>query len=204
MTTTADELARRIQVVHRGDGYLRLALPAELCTPAVAAALEQGLGTLAGVRKTSLDIGWRRLSVYHDEACTAARIARHLHALLAAPDLPRTVAAAAPPAAETSAATEPGSIQPLLDRLQGLLGLDAPAPEGSLQARLQPVLASALTEKAIYNFLNDLLAFYLVKAHWELITKRWIKAPLAYSNAWLSVFYLVFLLVRQRKRNAAR
>lgn len=201
MSTTADELARRIQIVHRGDGYLRLALPAELCTPSVAAALEQGLGTLAGVRKASLDSGWQRLSVYHDETCTAPRIARQLHTLLANLSWPRETPEAAPAALATA---EPGSIQPLLDRLQRLLGLDAPAPEGSLQARLQPVLASALSEKAIYNFLNDLLAFYLVKAHWELITKRWIKTPLAYSNAWLSVFYLVFLLVRQRKRNAAR
>ncbi len=73
------------------------------------------------------------------------------------------------------------------------------APAGSLQARLQPVLANALSEKAIINFLNDIVAFYLIKVHWELISQRWLKDPVKYGNAWLTTFYLVFLLVRYRK-----
>ncbi len=61
------------------------------------------------------------------------------------------------------------------------------------------MMESALTEKAITNFLNDIVAFYLIKAHWDLITKRWLKDPVKYGNAWLTIFYLVFLLVRYRK-----
>ena len=60
-------------------------------------------------------------------------------------------------------------------------------------------LATALTEKAVINFLNDLVAFYLVKVHWELISQRWLKDPVKHANAWLTVFYLMFLLVRYRK-----
>jgi hypothetical protein len=83
---------------------------------------------------------------------------------------------------------------------RGLEGLRQPkAPPGSLQARLQPMLANALTEKAIINFLNDLVAFYLVKVHWELISQRWLKDPVKHADAWLTVFYLMFLLVRYRK-----
>lgn len=201
--STADELARRIQVVHRAAGYLRLELPAELCGPAAAAAIENGLLALPGVSQATVDRPWQRLSVRHDAAlCTAPQIARHLFGLL--PDLPSEAPAAAASAESAPAAATPFGLQPLLDRLQQLLGLAEPAPDGSLQARLQPVLASALTEKAIYNFLNDLVAFYLVKTHWDLITKRWIKTPLAYSNAWMTVFYLVFLLVRYRKSNAGK
>ncbi len=73
--------------------------------------------------------------------------------------------------------------------------------EGSLQARLQPVIANALTEKAIIGFLNDLIAFYLIKVHWELITKRWMRNPVAHADAWLAIFYLIYLLVRYRKLN---
>ena len=204
--STADELARRIQVVHRAAGYLRLELPAELCGPAAATAIENGLLALPGVSLATVDRPWQRLSVRHDAAlCTAPQIARHLFGLL--PDLPLEAPAAETPAESPEnapAAATPFGLQPLLDRLQQLLGLAEPAPDGSLQARLQPVLASALTEKAIYNFLNDLVAFYLVKTHWELISKRWIKTPLAYSNAWMTVFYLVFLLVRYRKSNAGK
>jgi len=204
--STADELARRIQVVHRAAGYLRLELPAELCGAAAAAAIENGLLTLPGVSQATVDPTWQRLSVRHDPAvCTAPQIARHLFGLL--PDLPLetpAVEASAESTESAPAAATPFGLQPLLDRLQQLLGLAEPAPDGSLQARLQPVLASALTEKAIYNFLNDLVAFYLVKTHWELISKRWIKTPLAHSNAWMTVFYLVFLLVRYRKSNAGK
>jgi hypothetical protein len=77
-------------------------------------------------------------------------------------------------------------------------------PLRGIQTRVQPVLESALTEKAITNFLNDLLAFYLIRVHWDLITQRWLREPLKYRNAWLTVFYLVFLLVRYRKAVAKK
>ncbi|MGB5206723.1 MAG: hypothetical protein WBN76_03320, partial [Azonexus sp.] len=54
-------------------------------------------------------------------------------------------------------------------------------------------------EKAVINFANDIVAFYLIRVHWNLITQHWIKAPLQHGNAWLTVFYLTFLLVRYRK-----
>jgi hypothetical protein len=89
----------------------------------------------------------------------------------------------------------------LLDKFKAMLTPAVEAPAGSLQAKVQPILASALTEKAIINFFNDLVAFYLIKAHWDLITKRWLQQPLAHSNAWMTTFYLIFLLVRYRKIN---
>ena len=114
--------------------------------------------------------------------------------------LPAESLAAEPGESAASNAWEPSDgIQPLLDRLKVMIMPAAPAPEGSLQARLQPIVESALTEKAITNFFNDIVAFYLIKVHWELITKRWLQNPLANSNAWLTTFYLVFLLVRYRK-----
>ncbi|MDP3537827.1 MAG: hypothetical protein Q8S26_03895 [Azonexus sp.] len=198
----AAELAQRIVVLHREPGYLRLELPGELCGPLASAAIEQGMQTLAGLTSAAVDTGWKRISIrYESAACSAAQAARHLFGLL--DGLPTE---AAPAASTEPAASEPAKVgfQPLLDKVRNLITPAAEAPAGSLQARLQPVLASALTEKAIINFLNDLVAFYLVKAHWDLITKRWIKTPLAYSNAWMTIFYLVFLLVRYRKSIAGK
>ena len=86
-----------------------------------------------------------------------------------------------------------------LDKIKTLILPPTPVEEGSMRARFQPMLESALTEKAITNFFNDIVAFYLVKVHWELITKRWLKEPAAFSNAWLTVFYMIFLLIRYRK-----
>ncbi len=55
--------------------------------------------------------------------------------------------------------------------------------------RFQPMIESALTEKAVTNFFNDIVAFYLIRTHWDLITKHWLKDPVKYGNAWLTVFY---------------
>ena len=46
-----------------------------------------------------------------------------------------------------------------------------------------------------------MIAFYLIKVHWELITKRWMRNPVAHADAWLAIFYLMYLLVRYRKTN---
>jgi hypothetical protein len=192
----AVKLAQRVIVLHREPGYLRLELPAELCTPAASAAIEQGMARLAGISVAAVDQGWQRISIRFDQTvCSAAQVARQLFSLL--DTLP------APSSESETRVDEPISsgLQPMLDKFKAILTPAVGAPVGSLQAKIQPILASALTEKAITNFFNDLVAFYLIKAHWDLITKRWLQQPLAYSNAWMTTFYLVFLLVRYRKTN---
>jgi hypothetical protein len=72
----------------------------------------------------------------------------------------------------------------------------APGKLAPLQRAFNP---SLLTEKSVINFANDIVAFYLIRVHWNLITQHWIKAPLQHGSAWLTVFYLTFLLVRYRK-----
>ena len=195
--TAPAELARQILVRHRAPGFLRLEVPAALCAPAAVARIESGLRAVAGVQSAAVDVAWRRISVRFDEAQVAApQVARSLFGLLdglplAPPPAPEPVAVVEP--AAPAAGLLAGVVGPLREALAKALPSDGPA------GKLQPVLTSALSEKAITNFLNDLTAFYLVKVHWDLITKRWLKTPLAYSNAWMTTFYLVFLLIRYRK-----
>ena len=212
----ADDLARRIVVRHREAGDLRLELPAEICHPAAVAAINATLRQVTGVYRVAFYAAQRRLVVSFDgHVCTAADVARALKGCLhALPGSP--VAAPVAPAAEHAVVALPAKPTPALQdaarqarrafaRLRHRVELlrQPKAPPGSLQAKLQPMLANALTEKAIINFLNDLVAFYLVKVHWELISQRWLKDPVKYANAWLTVFYLMFLLVRYRKAIAA-
>lgn len=193
-----DELARRIAVLYRGPGFLRLGLPDELCRPEVAQAIARGLPATPGVAAATVDPDGRRVSIrFEASTVSAGQVARALFALLG--DLPATVEVAAEPSGAPVGAAFANGLQPLLDRLKALLTPATPPAEGSLQARFQPLVESALTEKAIVNFFNDIVAFYLIKTHWDLITKRWLQNPIAHSNAWLTVFYLVFLLVRYRK-----
>lgn len=221
----ATSLARQTFVRHREPGYLRLDLPPAVRHSEATAALEAGLRRVAGVYRVGVSLPDGRLAVRYDaHACTAAQLGRALKELYGA--LPEAsqrdgseagAASPAPPAAahdapgegahRAAAALHAGVERARAGARQLALRLRASyeqlrtpqGPPGSLQARLQPVLASALSEKAITNFLNDVVAFYLIKAHWELISQRWLKDPIRHRNAWLTVFYLVFLLVRYRK-----
>ncbi len=196
----AAQLADRIVVIHREPGYLRLELPGELCNLDLAADIEAGLKTLAGIGTAAVDTGWKRISIRYDAtSLTTAQVARQLFDVIDA--LPEGDAATQEAPADTTAngGFLDQGIQPVLDKIKSAIIPPGEPPADSMRARFQPMVESALTEKAITNFFNDIVAFYLIKVHWDLITKRWLQNPLAHSNAWLTTFYLVFLLVRYRK-----
>lgn len=205
----AEEWARHIVVRHREPGHLRLELPAELCEGPRAEALESALVGRAGIYRATLYRSARKFSLRYDPHQASER--EVVLALRAQLDrLPGPLVQALQPAAEqlgqtlhaTKARIGENARRKLARFRLALMQLRQAQPkQGTLSAHLQPILANALTERAIINFLNDLLAFYLVKVHWELITKRWMRNPVAHADAWLAVFYLVYLLVRYRKTN---
>lgn len=205
----AEAWARRIVVRHREPGHLRFELPAELCEGPRAEALEVGLVGSACIYRATLYRAARKLSLRYDPHQASER--EVVLALRAQLDrLPGTLVQALQPAGEqigealreTGRKFEHGARRKLAQFRLALMKLRRGQPQaGTLQARLQPVIANALTEKAVINFLNDLLAFYLIKVHWELITKRWMRNPVAHADAWLAIFYLMYLLVRYRKTN---
>jgi hypothetical protein len=184
--------AADIQVLERADGYLRLRLPVGLRNREAGAALEAALKTLAGVQRLTLLTAEGRLAVRFDpRAATHASVALRIKDTLAG--LPQPEPAAEEAGATVAEAAPAGeSLAARLDDVRGKL--IAATPE-----RFRPMVESATTEKAVTNFLNDIVAFYLIRVHWDLIVNRWIKEPAKYGNAWMTVFYLVYLLVRYRK-----
>ena len=217
LPTPPDALARQIVVRHRESGHIRFALPAEICSAAATSALNEAIRAQSGVYRVTLYASEGKLSVFYDEhVCSVHDVARKLFSALAILPLENDQTRAG----RAHAVNPPGEPAPMSERLgAGLQTLEARARQQldhllqrlsryrqfrGLQARVQPVLESALTEKAIINFLNDLLAFYLIRVHWDLITQRWLREPLKFRNAWLTIFYLVFLLVRYRKAVARK
>jgi hypothetical protein len=194
--------ARSVEVLQRSAGYLCLRFPAAAGGSGFGATLEAGLNELPGIRQIAWIEREAKLLVRFDPAsCSHGMLALRVKALL--PTDPPGFSAELPadPATGTSGIGPSGtagdiSATPSLEaRWQALRGQAiALAP-----ARFRPVVESATTEKAVTNFVNDIVAFYLIRVHWEQITKLWIKSPAKYGNAWLTVFYLVFLLVRYRK-----
>ena len=217
---TPNSLAQQIIVRHRESGHIRFALPAELCSAAATNSLNAALRAQDGVYRVTLLAGDGKLSVLYDaHVCSVHDVARALFSALAelppknetaenaeadagrgdAPLLPLAISAerlsAGVQTLEARARRQLNRLMQRMSRYRQLRGI---------QTRVQPVLESALTEKAITNFLNDLLAFYLIRIHWDLITQRWLREPLKFRNAWATVFYLVFLLVRYRKTVAKK
>ena len=155
MALEVDVLARRIQVRHRAAGYLRLELPGEICHAAVGVAMEAALRRVAGVYRVAFDAAARRLAVdFDDKLCTAADVARALRACLGEmPEVAEAAAASTTPLTRTdpvvaarqalreAAARARHALHTLRARVERVARPGAPA--GSLQARLQPMLANA-------------------------------------------------------------
>lgn len=205
--TPAEALARQVVVRYRGDGHVRFGLPAQLCEEPYAAAIEDSLRGLGGVYRVTLYRRQGKLSIFYDRhACTLHDVARRLHATLAAPAAQMQRASTVAAVAEKLRVAKP--LQWLKDKSSQARAkfTDVKAKAqllsrfAAVQIHNQPVLKEVFTEKAAINFFNDIVVFYLIKVHWDMITQKWLKHPIQYRNAWLSTFYLVFLLVRYRKQ----
>lgn len=218
--------ARQIYVLHKEPGHLRLALPTAFANPGSAQVIERALLRITGVRLAQVDLAHRKLAVHFDPtACSQRQVALVLGGVL---DEAAAAASVASPGSTAEATAMPGPLAPRLDDLrERLTALGRAARDQvlalrhSVEAQLtQPAAASAseasnaasasalkrvvnpalFNERAVINFANDIVAFYLIRVHWDLIVRQWIKAPLRHADAWLAMFYLTFLLVRYRKR----
>lgn len=201
---SVETLARQIIVRYRGEGHTRFALPAALCDEPFAAMIEESLRALPGVYRATLYRRQGKLSVYYDpHACALHDVARCLHGALAKPAAQKQRETAIASMTQRLHVTQP--LQWLKDKA-GNLKTKAKllSKFASGQTRSKSVLQNMLSERAVISFINDVVVFYLVKTHWELINQKWLKQPLKYRNAWLTTFYLVFLLVRYRKQSAKK
>jgi hypothetical protein len=199
-----ETLARQVIVRYRGTGHTRFALPAALCEDFFATAIEENLRNLPGVYRATVYRSQGKLSVYYDQyTCSLHDIARCLYRALATPAAQRQREAAIATMTQRLHVDQP--LQWLKDKT-GDLKIKAKllSQFASTQLKGKPALQEFLSEKSVINFLNDVVVFYLVKTHWEMINQKWLKEPLKYRNAWLSTFYLVFLLVRYRKQSAKK
>jgi hypothetical protein len=63
----------------------------------------------------------------------------------------------------------------------------------------KPAPSGMDVQEWIIHFCNDLVAFYLIRQHWDRIIGQWLPRPWTYRYQWMTVVYLTFLLVRYRK-----
>lgn len=206
-----ETLAREIVVRYRGIGHVRFTVPAVLCAEPFATSIEESLLRQTGVYRVTLYRRQGKLSVFYDpHACELHDVARCLHGALGALDklkAQESVGAsmaqrlrAANPMPWFKAQTERAKTKVEEWRFKAKLLKQIAA----YHSQVHPWVQNVFSERAVINFLNDLVVFYLIKVHWDLITQKWLKQPFKYRNAWLTSFYLVFLLVRYRKQAAKK
>jgi hypothetical protein len=213
----ARELERRILLRHRAPGHVRFQVPQDLCEAHCSAAIRRSLLSLPGVYRVEFYGAQCKLSIRYDEtAWTLREIGLRLRQALqdaarsglferGAPiethpvPAPRALDAARPRSRPAEWLRRKG--ESLRRKAQELRFKARVVKEvAKVKAESDPALRLFMDEKAIIGFLNDLTALYLVKIHWDLITKQWIRAPFTHRYHWMAVFYLVFLLVRSRRQ----
>lgn len=208
----AKSILSRITVRHRAPGYLRLVLPTELNAGNVPAFLERGLHQLEGVRLAAVYVSHGKLSVHYDETvCRERDVARKLARLINLL-VEHGFLIEGGPAQRSGFAHLRSTVKrrwrTAKARLQGRYRNVKGQAELLLgkEMKTHPVLRLLGNdpERAMVNFLNDAVTFYLIKVHWNLIIQRWLRRPWFHRYEWLSSFYLIFLLVRSRRQGTKK
>jgi hypothetical protein len=204
-------LLRQVVVRRREPGYLRCDLPPGLGAGTAAAELRQRLEAVPGVYRVRLDPTCDKLAVrFQPAVCDAHAVARALAAGLRAleaagltPGCERCVREARAQSQASGWRARALSLRPVRWARERIEALRRAA------TALQQVSASRFKhvpgvlkdpERAVHEFLTDILVLYLIRVHWERITQQWMRAPFTYRNEWLAVAYLVYLMVRARRQ----
>ncbi|MDO8608234.1 MAG: hypothetical protein Q7R40_16995 [Phaeospirillum sp.] len=206
----ARQLWQAMTVRHRSAGHVRFDLPEPLRTRTAAAVLEDGLGRVEGVYRVHVFLGAGKLSIrYLDDVCGLADIAKALAVLVAeAVDMDVPPPPVAVPVVIGGEAARPG----WLDRIKASAPVQAVRQRyDDLKAKVdvmskivaiktgKPAPGGVDVQEWLIHFCNDLVAFYLIRQHWDRIIGQWLPRPWAYRYQWMTVVYLTFLLVRYRK-----
>lgn len=190
---------------HRSEGHLRFEIPVQFCDTACAKALTDAVLAMDGIYRVKVYSSQRKLSIrYQETVCDFRSLAKSLFQIIAGLEnealLNHQLAAANKAKPEWQ------------DKLKNL-------PVGKWfsekydEARETLQAAKILTrvglkkqktlindpEKAVIDFLNDVLVLFLIRLHWDHITKYWIPNPIKYRYEWMAVFYMLYLLMRSRK-----
>lgn len=203
-------IQRDITLRSRGQGLVRFDVPEQLCDQDVAQLLTDKILELEGVYRVKLFSRHGKLSIhYQDSVYDFIQLAHALYDVLAKLDKQGMLT----PEAAQASKKRPRKRWSLRSRFNNWKATSW-ANEKYTDAKETVQAAKILTkiglkapksliknpEKAIIDFLNDILVLYLIKLHWSRITQEWIPRPWTHRYEWTAVFYLFYLLLRSRKR----
>ena len=192
---------------YRVDGHIRFQIPAQICNVDVAKAVTGGISGIDGVYRVNLYRSQQKLSIRFDESvCDFKSLAHQLFDLLV--ELEKKGGLKPKPVSKSALWKEKAKFR--LDDFKATRW--AKEKFGDVKETVQaakvitrlgmkkPTAFMKDPEKAIIDFLNDILVIFLIRLHWNDITQNWLVKPLKYRYEWMALFYMFFLLVRSRKK----
>jgi hypothetical protein len=202
-------IQKEITIRSHSAGHVRFEIPEQLCNAGVARILTANILKFEGVYRVKIFSKQRKLSInYQISVCDLKLLAKQLHKLLA--DLDKQGFLVAKVIQEVDKKRRKSwNIKSKLSNWKATRWVSekySSAKETAHAAKVitkiglkapKPLIKDP--EKAIIDFLNDILVLYLIKIHWTRITQEWLPRPWVHRYEWTAVFYLFYLLVRSRK-----
>ena len=194
-------------VRYRSEGHVRFQIPSRATQAEIAQRITDKIEAIHGVYEVRLFRKSGKLVIrYHEAVCPFIDLAEQLHSVLDELDQQGWFA--------------PQAVVPVSQKIR--LGFKerlktskisrwwsskvTAAKETAQAAKVLGKLGSkgprALfrdPEKAVTDFLTDILVMYLIKIHWTRITQQWLVKPIVHRYEWMATFYMFYLLVRSRR-----
>ena len=194
---------------HRAEGHVRFQLPTELCKKGVAENVATKIKAIDGVYRVNFYARQGKVSIrFQETICDFTQLVKQLFELFA--ELEKSgaliVQAEKKPTAMGKFTAKVSEKADKFAVTRWFKAKTIEAKETLHAAKIITKLAikkpNALIkdpEKAIIDFLNDILVLFLIRLHWDHITKLWLLNPFKFRYEWLATFYMFFLLIRSRK-----
>lgn len=186
---------------YRGVEHVRFEIPSAFCDAKMAEALSGRLLAVDGVYRVQVYRGQRKLAIRYQETVRDFKdLCKILFQIV--DELERE---------STRFKAVEVAKQHVKSRFQGLRisrWFSSKYEDAKETVQAAKIVTKGLTkpgkffqdpEKMVIDFLNDILVLFLIRMHWDRITKEWIPKPFKYRYEWMAVFYMIYLLMRSRR-----
>ncbi len=194
---------------HRAEGHVRFQLPTQLCQKEVAENVTAKIQAIDGVYRVNFYVRQEKISIrFQETICDFNQLIKQLFELFAT--LEKSGALVVETEKKPSVLSKLNAkLSEKADKFAATRWLKSKTIEAQETLHAAKIITkltlkkpNALIkdpEKAIIDFLNDILVLFLIRLHWEHITKLWLASPFKYRYEWLATFYMFYLLIRSRK-----
>jgi hypothetical protein len=200
-------IQKEFVVRYRSEGHVRFQIPSRATQADIAQRITDNVQAIRGVYEVRLFRNAKKLVIrYHEPDCAFIELAKQLSASLA--ELEQQGWFNHQALVSASVKSRLGLKERFkASRINRWFGSKITAAKETAQAakvlgKLSSKGPKALfkdPEKAVTDFLTDILVMYLIKIHWTRITQQWLVKPFVHRYEWMATFYMFYLLVRSRR-----